>query len=55
MNRGSPVSELEQPLVHLDAVERGQAQAWQLGNVPQDALDQLRRASARRAGRGRSW
>ena len=41
--------ELEQPLVDLDAVERGQAQPRQLGNVAQDALDQL--AERRRAGR----
>ena len=40
--------ELEQPVVHLDAVERGEAQARQLRDVAQDALDQL--AEARRAG-----
>ena len=47
--------QLEQALVHLDAVERGEAQPRQLGHVPQDPLDQLAEASARRAGRGRSW
>jgi hypothetical protein len=38
----------KQPLVHLDAVKRGEAQPRKLGHIGQDPLDQL--AERRRAG-----
>ena len=46
MKRGSPRRQLEQPFVHLDAVERGEPQPRQLRHVPQDPLDQLAEVGA---------
>ena len=48
MKRGSPVMSSNSRVVDLDAVERRQPQPRQVGDMLQDALDQL--AERRRAG-----
>ena len=39
--------QVEQPVVDLDAVERGQAQALQPGHIPEDAFDEQAHADGR--------